>query len=134
MKLQRSSRYHPAWFVIVPMINVLFVLFGYLALSKTFVLQPGIAVRLPASSFALRPERNPLLLSVTLEPVLTLFLDDRRISRAEFVALLDQQTDKARPLIIKADRRTPYELVLDLANIGLEHGLEVALATADRPQ
>lgn len=131
MKLQRSTRYNPAWFVIVPTINVLFVVLGYFALSKTFVLQPGIAIRLPASSFALRPERNPLLLSVALDPVLTLFLDDRRVTRAEFIAQLDQQKNKTRPLIIKADRRASYELIMDLANQGLERGLEVALATAD---
>lgn len=131
MKLQRSTRYNPAWFVILPTINVLFVVLGYFALSKSFILQPGIAIRLPQSSFALRPERDPLLLSVTLDPVLTLFLDDRRITRAELAELLAKQTDKTRPLIIKADRRAPYELVMDLANLGLKHGLEVALATAD---
>lgn len=132
MKLSRSARWNPAWFVVVPTINVLFVVLGYFALSRTFVLQPGIAIRPPASSFALQPQQNPLLLSVTLDPVLTLFLDDRRLSIAEFEQTLDQPTDHARPLIIKADRNVPYELVMQLANAGLERGLEVALATADR--
>lgn len=131
MKLERSRRWNPAWFVIVPTFNVFLVVIGYFALSRTFVLQPGIAVRPPASSFALSPQMNPLLLSVTLEPVLTLFLGDRRLSVAEFEQALDQPSEQARPLIIKADRNVPYELVMQLANAGLERGLDVALAAAD---
>ena len=41
---------------------------------------------------------------------------------------------KQRSLIIKADRNTPYDLVLQIMNAGLRHGFSVALATAPEPR
>jgi biopolymer transport protein ExbD len=45
--------------------------------------------------------------------------------------LLDEAKKESRPVIIKADRLTPYSLVVEVANLALEHGINsVALATA----
>ena len=44
--------------------------------------------------------------------------------------LLDEAKREGRSIIIKADRLTPYELVVAVTNAALEHGItSVALAT-----
>ena len=44
--------------------------------------------------------------------------------------LLDEAKRDGRPVIIKADRLTPYALVVEVTNLSLERGItSVALAT-----
>ena len=44
--------------------------------------------------------------------------------------MLDAAKKDGRPIIIKADRLTPYALVVEVTNLALEHGIaSVALAT-----
>ena len=59
MKLTRSLKI-PVWlFSVIPLVNVVFLVVVFFALSSRFMLQPGMAVTLPASSFTLAP-REPL--------------------------------------------------------------------------
>ena len=55
MKLTRSLKF-PVWlFSLIPLVNVVFLVVVFFALSSRFVLQPGLAVTLPPSSFTLAP-------------------------------------------------------------------------------
>ena len=68
MKLSRTVSHNPALFNLIPLVNVVFLLLIFFALSTTFVLQPGIAVTLPYSSYSLAPQRNPQIVSITSAP------------------------------------------------------------------
>ena len=51
-------------------------------------------------------------------------------SLAQLGPLLDEAKKEGRPIIIKADRLTPYALVVEVTNLSLERGINsVALAT-----
>ncbi len=129
MKLTRTLKIHPALFNVVPLINVTFLVIVFFALSSRFVLQPGMAVTLPVSGFSLGPQRDAKIVSITAAPVPSIYFRDRRVSVEELRDQLTTTRGKERSLIIKADRGTPYDLVMQIMNEGLKLGFSVILAT-----
>ena len=130
MKLTRTVKFHPALFYVLPLVNVLFLVLAIFALSSRFVLQPGISVALPVSPFTLGPQQNTEIVSVTAAPTPTIFYKDGRVSLEELSGALQQTQLGGRALILKADRMTPYDLIVQITNLALRHGFSVVLATA----
>jgi biopolymer transport protein ExbD len=130
MKLVRTLRIHPVLFNLIPLINVLFLVVAFFALSSRFVLQPGMSVTLPASAFTLGPQRNAGIVSVTAAPVPSIYFRDQKVTLDELRSQLAEDRSTQRSLIIKADRGTPYELVMQIMNEGLKLGFSVVLATS----
>jgi biopolymer transport protein ExbD len=130
VKLERNFQINPAMVGVVPLINVMFLVVLFFALASRFLLQSGFSVTLPTSSFVLTPSRQPQLVSITVKPVPAIYHGDRRITIDELGPRLASVTGKDRSLVIKADRSTPYELLAQVVNVGLEQGFSVVLATA----
>src|SRR4051812_16936055 len=131
MKLTRTKEYHFGWLVLLPLIDVVFLLIFFLLLSSNFILQPGISVSLPFSKFSLGPQPNQQIISITGGAVPTLYFRDQKITLDELGPLLDAARKEGRTIIIRADRLTPYELVMAVTNAALDHGISsVSLATA----
>jgi biopolymer transport protein ExbD len=131
MKLSRTKEYHFGWLVIVPGIDVVFLLIFFLLLSSNFILQPGIAVSLPFSRFTLGPLQNQQIISITGGGVPAIYFRDQKTTLEKIGPLLDAAKRENRSIVIKADRLTPYELVVAVTNAALEHGItSVALAAA----
>lgn len=130
MKLVRTLKINPVLFNVIPLINVLFLVLAFFALSSRFVLQPGMAVTLPASAFTLGPQRDAGIVSVTAAPVPSIYFRDQKLTIEELRTQLAESRATQRTLIIKADRGTPYDLVLQITNEGLKLGFSVVLATS----
>lgn len=130
MKLVRTLQVNPALFSVVPVINVLFLVVVFFALSSRFVLQPGMAVTLPASAFLLGPQSEPRIVTVTAAPVPSIYFQDQRVSFEELRTQLSSGRGSQRSLVIKADQGTPYDLVVQIMNEGLKQGFSVLLATS----
>jgi biopolymer transport protein ExbD len=130
MKLSRTKEYHFAWLVVLPLIDVVFLLIFFFLLSSNFILQPGIAVSAPFSRFTLGPQQNPQIISITGGPASAIYFRDQKTTLEQLGPLLDAAKRENRSIVIKADRLTPYELVVAVTNAALEHGLtSVSLAT-----
>jgi biopolymer transport protein ExbD len=129
MKLTRTLKLNPALFGIVPLINVIFLVVLFFTLSSRFVLQPGMAVTLPASSFTLSPRVDAQIVSVTAAPVPVIFHRDQRVSLDELRDRLAETKVRERSLIIKADKNTPYDMVVKITDEALKLGFSVILAT-----
>jgi biopolymer transport protein ExbD len=131
MKLTRTKDYHFGWLGVVSMIDIVFLLIFFVLLSSNFILQPGIAVSLPQSRFSLGPQVNPQIISITGGAVPAIFFRDQKVPLDQLGPLLEVAKNDGRPVIIKADRATPYELVVAVTNAALERGItSVSLATA----
>ena len=112
------------------MLDVVFLLIFFLVLSSNFILQPGISVSVPLSRFTLGPQINPQIISITGGPAPAIYFRDQKVVLEQLGPLLDAAKKDGRPIIIKADRLTPYALVVEVTNLSLEHGItSVALAT-----
>ena len=131
MKLARTKEHHFGWIGLLAFLDVLFLLIFFLLLSSNFILQPGINVSLPVSRFTLGPQLNPQIISITGGAVPAVYFRDQKVGLDQLGPLLDEAKRENRPVIIKADRLTPYELVVAVTNAALEHGISsVSLATA----
>jgi biopolymer transport protein ExbD len=130
MKLSRTKEYNFGWLAAIPLLDVTFLLIFFLLLSSNFILQPGISVSVPLSRFTLGPQINPQIISITGGAAPAIYFRDQRVALEQLGPLLDEAKKESRPIIIKADRLTPYSLVVEVANLALEHGIgSVALAT-----
>ncbi len=123
MKLSRTKEYHFAWLVVLPLIDVVFLLIFFFLLRSNFILQPGIAVSAPFSRFTLGPQQNPQIISITGGPASAIYFRDQKTTLEQLGPLLDAAKRENRSIIIKADRLTPYELVVAVTNAALEQGL-----------
>jgi biopolymer transport protein ExbD len=134
LKLTRTTEYHFGWVSVIAGIDVVFLLIFFLLLSSNFILQPGINVSLPVSRFTLGPQLNPQIISITGGAVPAVYFRDQKVGLDQLGPLLDEAKRENRPVIIKADRLTPYELVVSVTNAALAHGItSVSLATAPAP-
>jgi biopolymer transport protein ExbD len=131
MKLSRTKEYDFGWLVLLGLVDVAFLLIFFLLLSSNFILQPGISVSMPFSRFALGPQINQQIISITGGATPAIYFRDQKITLAQLGPLLDAAKREGQSIIIKADRLTPYETVMEVTNAVLEHGItSVALAAA----
>ena len=131
MKLSRTKEYNFSWLVLLGLVDVTFLLIFFLLLSSNFVLQPGISVSMPFSRFALGPQINQQIISITGGTAPAIYFRDQKITLAQLGPFLDAARREGQSIIIKADRLTPYETVIEVTNAVLEHGItSVALAAA----
>lgn len=112
----------------IPLLDVAFLMIFFLLLSSNFILQPGISVNVPFSKFMLAPQVKYQIVSITSGA--TVYFRDQKISIDDLGPQLDLARKEGRAIIIKADRYAPYEAVVRVASLALEHGVSsVALAT-----
>src|ERR1043166_4767418 len=131
MKLSRTKEYNFGWLLLIPLLVILFLLVFFLLLSSNFILQPGIAVSMPFSRFTLGPQLNQQIISITGGAAPAIYFREQKVTLEQLGPLLDAARTQSSSLIIRADRFTPYEMVVQVANAAIEHGItSVALATA----
>jgi biopolymer transport protein ExbD len=131
MKLSRTKEYNFGWLVLLGLVDIVFLLIFFLLLSSNFILQPGISVSMPFSRFALGPQIKQQIISITGGAAPAIYFRDQKITLAQLGPLLDAARLEGQSIIIKADRVTPYETVIEVTNAALEHGItSVALAAA----
>jgi biopolymer transport protein ExbD len=128
VKLHRTVNFRLELFHLLPMVNVLFLAFLMFSLSSRFTLQSGLTLSLPVSPFTLAPQRNPIVLSITAAPLPTLYVREEKVTFEELDQLLQDKQLAGRPIIIRADRETPYEVIAATSNLALRRGFAVALA------
>ena len=129
MKLSRTTTYNFGWLLLIGLVDLAFLLAFFLLLSSNFILQQGISISTPVSRFTLGPKSNQQIISITGGAVPAIYFQDQRVSMAQLGELLDSARRKEQSIIIKADRSASYEIVAQVTNAALEHGItSVALA------
>lgn len=131
MKLQRRPVPQFGMVVFIPVLTVGALLVSFVLLGGTFLLQPGISVRVPTSPFLLAPQRNPKVVAITAAPVPGIFYDNARVDADQLEKLLDESAGASNTLIIKADRLAPIELVVQVFTSATGQGYNVVLATSE---
>jgi biopolymer transport protein ExbD len=132
MRLKPAMRVRGLVPVFTGTVTVVLLLVFFLLLSTSFMMQPGIAVELPASRFLLPAMQNPLVVSITGGPGATVYFEDRAINTTELGGRLEARRTASRQVVIKADQDAPLALVSAVTELALERGFNVALA-ASRP-
>ncbi len=131
MKLQRTLDPGFALVLLLPVADVAAALLLFLLVAGGFLLQPGIAVKVPDSPFLLAPQRDPLVVSITGEPMPAIYFDNQRMEASALDAALARIQGRTRTLIVKADRQAPVNLLVQVANSAVTRGYSVVLATSE---
>ncbi|MGH8101089.1 MAG: ExbD/TolR family protein, partial [Chthoniobacterales bacterium] len=88
-----------------------------------------VSVSMPLSRFVLGPQLNQQIISITGGASPAIYFREQRVTPEQLGPMLDVAKRDGQSIIIKADRLTPYELVVKVTNAALEHGItSVALA------
>jgi biopolymer transport protein ExbD len=130
VKLTRNLKFNPVFAGLIPLVNVCFLVVIFFALSSRFVLQPGLAVSLPVSSYTLAPQPDAQIISITPTPVPTIYFRDEKVTLEELTKRLAQGRGRGRSLIVKADRGTRIDLLMDVMKAGLSQGFSIVLASS----
>jgi biopolymer transport protein ExbD len=128
VKVRRAFNFNPALCGIIPLVNVLFLVLVFYAMGSRFILQPGVQIVLPATSFALGPQRNAQIVSLTAAPSPAIYYRDQKVTLETLLQKLEANPAAERSLIIKADRHAPVGLRDEVANEALRRGYTVLLA------
>jgi len=119
---------------LTPLIDVVFILLIFFMVSTTFQRESEIKIELPEASSEPVEERKDSL-EIVIDADGHYFIDDQQVVNTELETLkqaiqksIGDQTDL--PVVIRADRHTPYESVVRAmdatAKLGLVH---MSLAT-----
>ena len=129
MKLSRTTNYNFGWLLLIGLVDLAFLLVFFLLLTSNFILQQGISISMPFSRFSLGPQTNQQIISITGGAVPAIYFQDQRVAMEQLGPLLEAAKRKDQSIIIKADRSASYEIVAEVTNAALEHGItSVALA------
>ena len=116
---------------VAALLNVALLVGMFCFASSGFVLQPGVQVRLPEAPFMDGAVYGARTLAVTAQGLL--FYNDEPVSVEEFERRLAAETEGAEvpvPLLVEADARTSYDLLMRIWTAAVRHGIDdVVLAT-----
>ena len=136
MKLVSTLRFDPGMMLIIPVADVFLTLLVFFLLGSSLVVQSGVRLELPPSSFAVQGLADAHVLIVSAGPSPRIILNQTEVAPHQLAARLETLAKSDREhigrvggIIVKADRTTPHGLVSELTSAALSHGFRVAWAT-----
>ena len=135
MRIRDQRAYDEPGIDLVPLIDVILVLIIFFVVTTTFDARSTLQVQLPTASQQDNSE-PPRALSVLVNAEGRYFIDDREALRTDVESLKQTLvdvagTDRTRPVLLRADGRTPHQAVVTaLDALGQLGFSRVSIATA----
>jgi biopolymer transport protein ExbD len=111
---------------LIPMIDIVFQLVVFFMVSSTFIITPGIGIEFPESRTA-----EPVAMSrlvVTLVSSDEVYLNKERHTMKSLDEALsdltDEERERAKTLILEADTKVPYGLIVEALDVLRENGFK----------
>ena len=130
MKLLTAQKRVRALLNITPLIDVVFILIIFFAVSSTFLEQPGIKLALPEAKKTDLQKVEKAVLFITSDQ--QLLFRDKEITLESLGPILKDAMDVSldRALIINADKAVPHGMVVRVMDIARQNGvLKLVIAT-----
>ena len=135
MKLRQTRSEDEPAVNLTPLIDVVFILLIFFMVSTTFQRESEIKIELPEASSEPVEEKEESL-EIVIDSQGHYFIDEQQVVNTELETLkkairkfLGEQTDL--PVVIRADRNTPYESVVRAMDATSQLGLvHMSLATS----
>jgi biopolymer transport protein ExbD len=133
MKLLENQKKSRAMLNITPLIDVLFILIIFFAVSSTFLEQPGIKLALPEAQKTDLQKIEKAVLFITSNQEL-LFVD-KEISLENLGPILKDAMDQSldRALIVNADKDVQHGFVVKIMDLARQNGVQkLVIATEQK--
>ena len=123
MQFQRPGKASPG-INIAPLVDVIFLLVIFFAVSTTFLETAGLDLELPQSTST--AQRDSKEITVFLASDGTLMLGDDAVDRDQIVGLLREQLEQAenKEVALRADAKTSHGQVVEVMDLIREAGAE----------
>ena len=134
MQFQRQAKLQSGLnpIILVPMVNVIFLLLIFFVLTSPLTFQPGIKVRLPKAVTSDIIKEENLVITITGENVL--YLNNALVTIKELKSKLSQPEAQKFSVLIKADRRASVGRIVDVWDLCRVLGIErINIATNQSP-
>lgn len=124
MKFKRTLKAHYGLSEIcfVPFLNLVFLLFLLFISSSAFLVPASLGIRLPKTITSAKAEEEKIILLVTGENLV--YFKNKLINSKELRQELAKNSEKARSVLIKADRRASIGEVAEIWNLCRQLGIE----------
>ncbi|MCC7518510.1 MAG: biopolymer transporter ExbD [Verrucomicrobiae bacterium] len=133
MRLSRQSASEARFLELAPVANVVLLLIFFFLLSWSFVLQPGIEVRLPVTSFPTTSRQGHYVISLKAAGggETLMFFDEMAMDEAGLKAKLAEVAEQhfAEWITLNADESVPQGRVQQVAALAMQKGFRVTVAT-----
>jgi biopolymer transport protein ExbD len=116
------------------MTDLVFLLLVFFMLSSAFMVEPGIKINLPKAKTAeISPERNLL---VTIVGPGKIYIGDKPVSMNNFQSELQLALfgRRDRTVVIKADKKVEYGIVVNILDIIRQSGAEHLAIAAEKSE
>lgn len=133
MRLLRQPASEARFLDLAPVANVVLLLVFFFLLSWSFVLQPGIEVRLPVTSFPGTSQQGRYVISLKAgggeEPLI--FFDEMAVDEEALKAKLAAAAEEhfADWITLNADESVPQGRVQQVVALAMQKGFRVTIAT-----
>lgn len=129
MKLESNLPKQSPWLYTAPLLNTILLLIVCFLFSSGFVVQSGITVTPPQSNSRLTGFDRAHIITIAAGLENILYFDGVRTSTSELREKLKANREGDRRAIIHADKLAPHGRVIEVGNIALDLGYEVAYST-----
>ena len=115
---------------VAPLVDVALLLFLFFVMHASFVVQPGITVNLPETSFDAGAEYGSMEVMISQEKLV--FFNDERTTLQGLASSFAQahHINPGATLVIEADGRVPHQSIIQIYNMAMQAGItNVSVAT-----
>ncbi len=109
---------------ITPLIDVLFILIIFFAVSSTFLEQPGIKLELPKTSVTELEKVEKAILFITKDK--KIYFKNKQTTRKMLPDLIKEamQESMDKTLFISADKAVPHGMVVEIMDMARQNGVK----------
>jgi biopolymer transport protein ExbD len=123
VKFKRHHKLTSGQLDMAPLIDIVLQLLIYFMLTSSFIMQPGLKIKLPEAKTTEQGAPSPILVSVTQNN--QVFFKDRQVTIPELEGLLAAEGKKGKfALVVKGDQTASHGLVVKVLDIARLAGAE----------
>jgi len=151
VKLESTLNRRSGFLHVTPIVDVVMLLLIFFLLGSSFTLQSGVAVEIPKSGAILRPMGRAHIITIPATdfsaPVTEedgegkdrmgkiilgqkIYFNDEMVTLRELQERLREHDGLVRAVMLRADRLAAHGVVIEVSNLALAEGYDVAFATA----
>ena len=119
---------------LTPLIDVLFILIIFFAVSSTFLEQPGIELDLPKAKSSEGHTTQRVIIYVDKDK--NIFLNDNIVSINNLIDEVKKLSDvrKDKSIVLKADAAVPHGLIITIMDLLRQQGIYKIVVSTVKPQ
>ena len=123
VKFKRHHKLTNGELDMAPLIDCVLLLMIYFMLTSSFIMQPGLKIKLPEAKTTEQGVPQPVLVSVTQRNII--YFQDRQVTIPELEGLLAAEGKKGKfALVVKGDQTASHGLVVKVLDIARLAGAE----------